>query len=395
MKLRCEISTFSLRLSFALFLFPYLAYGQEVPSLIPSLDRGYMADDNSFVALQNTDGLNFQAQVLTWTPEGLEEAGEFSIVNQSAGQYTVLSEGDVIARLARGQNLNGQTYWQLNSAPANSSQAWNFGGLQGYTNQTDQTASFLLRSWERRPGGLVSLEQLSAFAEAFPEAISTLDSGGAIVRSQETGLLASYLRTIGREPEVRTSVDFAGNSIAAVPLRPTEVLSMVALAQPTPESSFVSLSSANFYLPSFQAIVLKKPNIFEPFLSGTPLKENDRAVFIENFSSIVKSRGCKIATDPNGATGAGVLTCEFHSHEYRIGRRIWALMYFRFRVVETQSGDIDVTYMISFRFEKGSFNDPPQYPTEYRDEADFDTDREANSLKRHAQNLVSIALSFL
>ncbi len=86
---------------------------QEIPSLIQGVDRGYISDSNEFVAMRRVDGLEFEAQALTWTPNGLQRSGDFTVINDTAGTYTALDSGNVVARLTRDRNVNGQTYWGL------------------------------------------------------------------------------------------------------------------------------------------------------------------------------------------------------------------------------------------------------------------------------------------
>ncbi len=368
---------------------------QEIPSLIQDVDRGYISDSNAFVAMRRVEGLEFEAQALMWTPNGLQRSGDFTVINDTAGAYTAFDSGNVVARLTRDRNVEGQTYWGLEASSGNPPQDWNIGGLRGVTNQDSEVASALIQSWERNPSSLVSLSQFEAFREVFSDAISETGPAGVLVPASEAGFLATYLNSTQVSPEVSTSIDFSGGSIAAVTMRPDQISSMASSAEAGGGQTFISYSSRNFLVSGLELVTVDKPSIFDPFPSRQQISDNQKMAFVQRFPHIATVRGCTVSRASSGAVGGGVFSCEFHSSEHRTGQSTWALMFVEFVAQQTESGKISVTYRVSFKFYQGRLDRPPSSYTDYRDETVYRMNREARETKQIGLNSVKFTLQSL
>lgn len=392
--------TFSVFLPLRIFFGACLSVGffnfataQEIPSIVEGIDRGYIADNNAFVGLRQIQGLEFEAQALTWTPNGIETSGRFIITNDVAGAYTAFAGEDVVAEFSRAPNRNGQTYWGVEDVSIES--AWSFGGLQGITNRSDEAARELLSSWEREPDSLVSLEQIRRLQKAFPEETVWQDSGGALVPASEAGFFTSYLSSIGEVPQIRTASDFAGRPIAAVGITPSQLVSLSDAVSEAGVNSLMNFSSRNFSIPDFEVAKVGKPSIFDPFFLDGLVSDADKLNFVQPFSRIAPSRSCEVTRASSGEPGVGTISCEYHSAEHGTGKQTWALMFVRFSAHQTGDEEVTISYFNSFRFYKGKLSSPPDFFSEYRPEAEFPMGREGNLTKQVGLNAVRYVLNSL
>lgn len=368
---------------------------QEIPSFIQNVDRGYISDTNAFVAMRRVEGLQFEAQALTWTPNGLQRSGDFTVTNNTAGEYTALDSGNVVATLTRDRNVDGQTYWGLEAQIGNPEKDWNIGGLRGITNEESEVASALIQTWERNPSTLISLSQFEAFQEVFPNSIRETNPAGVLVPSTQAAFLATYLESTQISPEVGTSVDFSGGSIAAVAMSPDQISSMSSSAEAGNFQTFISYSSRNLLVSGLEAVTVDKPGIFDPFPTRQQISDQQKEAFVETFPNISTVRGCDVSRASSGAEGGGVFSCEFHSSEHRTGNSTWTLMFVEFVARPTDNDKLSVTYRVSFRFYQGRLNSPPVHYTNYRTEADYNMDREARATKQFGLNSVNLILRSL
>ncbi len=392
---RVRLAHLSMSVLGVIISLPVGVLAQENPSLIKHVDRGYVSDSNAFVVLRRVQGLEFEGQALTWTPKGLQRSGKFTVINNAAGAYTALNSGNVLAKLTRDRNVNGQTYWALKASSDSLPRDWNIGGLRGITNEQSEVASALIKSWERKPFSLVSLSQFEAFREAFPDAISETSSAGVLVPSSQVGFLATYLNATQASPEISTSVDFSGSSIAAVTMRPSQISSMASSAAAGDVQTFVSYSSNNFLVSGLELVTVDRPSIFDPFVGRRQIANQQKEAFVERFLNIASKKGCTVSRASGSANGGGVFSCEFHSSEHRTGNSTWALMFVEFIAQQTESGQVSVVYRVSFRFYRGRLNRPPENYTDYREETAYRMDREARETKQFGLNSVNAILRSL